>query len=252
MGGHAFPDSSPLDRERADSILASLRAALGWEIEPAGSYWHKATFPDLDLIVSDLQFDARRVATLGQTMAYGFGGAGLRFVADGLAHQVDFFPVVSMEWGRFSRAGAPDSGALRAVLLKAAASTYEEPGRDYHRFHQGVEVFRAGRTLDLRRGLRRIYQHSIRKDRTGFLKNPITVDRAEFVRLSGVQVPEVATITDPARVQEMLLGGQGLASSAAGIAEHMQRTFSPERMRRIVHRVRERGFVFPAAMAGVR
>lgn len=236
MGGHAFTDTIPLDRNRADAVIAELRDRTGWDLEPVGSYGRKQRLPDLDLIVPESQFDAATLRGLGLTKKYGLGGAGLRWQD----HQVDFFPVVSLEWGRFARSGADDSGAIRALLLKAAASTYEEPGKDFHVWRDDVAMIRAGRTLDQRYGLRRIYQHRMKLG-GGFLKNAKTVDRDSFNASFRMRMPGVPVITNPDEVQRMILGGVGHADTARGLWSHIKASFSPERVRRVRAKLKERG-----------
>lgn len=243
MGGNAFPGSLPLSRERADRVLSEVRSVTGWEIEPVGSYGRKPLIPDLDVIVPEEQFNAGALAALGAVKQYGLGGAGLRYVSDGQAHQVDFFPVVSLDWGRWARAGAMDSSPLRAQLLKAAAATMEEPGVDFHVWRGAELVGRAGRTLDQRKGLRRIFQHRIRKNRRGLLKNALTVDQRTWERLFRARVPDVPTITDPAEVRRRILGVD-VDGSASEIARHVRATFPPRRVAWMRAKLRERGFVW--------
>lgn len=243
MGGHAFPDSVPVaGTARADQVVDALRGATGWHLEPVGSYGHKAEMSDLDLIVPADQFDRARLAQLGQTMPYNLGGAGLRYVHDdGAVHQVDFFPVLDMRWGKWARTGASDSGKERILLLNAAAATYEEPGMDMTLWDGDVEVARASRTLDQRVGLRRIFQHRLRRRGGGLLASPKTTDAAEFELLFGFRAPPVPTYSDPREVKAMVLGGPDVDdSSAASLWAHVVRTFPAERLRRIRIKVAER------------
>lgn len=246
MGGHAFADSSPLSEPDAERVVDMLRAFTGWTLEPAGSFGFRTMLADLDIIVLDSQFDRKKIAELGETKTYNLGGAGLRFPLGRKFHQVDFFPVVSLEWGRFTRAGAPDSGANRALLLKAAAATYFEPGVDFEIRRGGKQVFRANRTLDQRSGLRRIFQHRLRADRKGLLKNMKSVDAAELFDLTGVPVPDVEVLSDPVAVKRKILGPapDDVDKSAHSLARHMRASFSPTRVMRVTEALRERGVVF--------
>lgn len=250
MGGHAFPDTSPLDAARAERAIAALRALTGWQLEPAGSLGHKPLIPDLDLVVADAEFALEQIAALGQVRKYGQGGAGLRFPFEGQVHQVDFFPATSLEWGRFTRAGAKDSGSGRALLLKAAAATLEEPGIDFVHWQGDRAVVRAGRTLDQRSGLRRIFQLSTRRDgRPGLLAVPRTVDRSEFEATTRLRVPNVPTIADPKKVLRLILGEEapdGVDESEASLAEFIRSSFGPTRLRRLRAKLRERGRVIAA------
>ncbi len=249
MGGRAFPDSSWASRSTAERILRTLRRETGWDLIPVGSFSFRDPMPDVDLAVREDEFDRKVLDRLGRTRTYTLGGAGLRLVFEGSAYQIDFFPAVSLRWASFARAGAPDSGARRAVILKAAAATFEEPGRDLLIWRGDMLVGRAGRTLDQRFGLRRIFQHRLREDGRGFTRAAKTITGERFVELFGRRAPSVRTLFDPDVVSEMILGSIGVDGSAAELERHVVSTFSTERARRVARIVEDRGFAFSTGRA---
>lgn len=114
---------------------------------------------------------------------------GDEFVEVGGNVQVDMIYTPSIEWAKFSHhsegfgsAQTSYKGAVRTILLKAVAALYEEPGIDYMAFdpHTGDLLIRVGRTFDLQRGLRRIFQYRpLRKDSNEYAKTMRTVDTIE-------------------------------------------------------------------------
>lgn len=253
MGGNAFDDAVPIpDGATARRVFEALADALPWTMEAAGSFGLRETLPDLDVVVLQEDFDRDALDGLGVTKTYNLGGAGLRFPFEGRFHQVDFFPAVSLEWGRFARAGAADSGALRILLLKAAAATFEQEGADLHVWGPDDRILlRAGRTLDQRVGLRRIYQHRFRANGRGLLKSAKTVDVDEFARRFGRRMPEVPILSVPDAVLALILDEPptGVDESAASLAAYMRETFDPARLARVRVKLEERGFEPPAALS---
>lgn len=247
MGGHAFPDAVPMTREAAERIVERLESATGWSLTPVGSFPFKKRLPDLDLVVPEADFNHDALARLGETMTYNMGGSGLKVEHEGRFHQVDFFPVASLEWGKFARAGASDNGELRILILRAAAATFAWPGQDWHLWVGDMHAARAGRTLDQRRGLRRLYQHRIRKRGQGFLKNPKTVDATEFRRLfpRAPRLEEPDVLTDPAEVSQLILGSPGPWATADKLAAHVRARLPEDRVRRMDRLLRERKYALP-------
>ncbi len=92
---------------------------------------------------------------------------GNEFVEVGGHVQVDFIFTPRVDWAKFAyhsegSIGQQTSykGAVRTILLKAVAASYEEKGVDMSVYHPetGELIIRVGRTFDLSNGLRRIFQ----------------------------------------------------------------------------------------------
>lgn len=128
--------------------------------------------------------------------------------------QVDFMFTSNPDWAKFSYysegEGSRYKGAVRAILLSAVASVLNEPGTDYFEYNEDDElIIRAGRTVDLAQGLRRIFQYRP-KDKRGerYLKTLKSIPIEEFkemfpeVEIKGGQV----IIDDPQKVLKVLFG----------------------------------------------
>lgn len=92
---------------------------------------------------------------------------GNEFVEVGGHVQVDFIFTPRLDWAKFAyhsegTTGQQTSykGAVRTILLKSVAASYEEKGIDMSVYdpQSGELVIRVGRTFDLSNGLRRIFQ----------------------------------------------------------------------------------------------
>lgn len=127
--------------------------------------------------------------------------------------QVDLMFTPNIEWAKFSYHSEGEKskykGAIRTILLKAIATTIHEPDKDYFEYDGDLLTVRSGRTFDLNKGLRRIFQYRPnKKDGSGYLKNMKTVS---FEQLKDM-FPEVAirggqmVIDNPEQVTKKLFG----------------------------------------------
>ena len=128
--------------------------------------------------------------------------------------QVDLMYTPNTEWAKFSYHSAGENskykGAVRNRFLQGVAAAINEKGTDHFEYEEdGSLLIRAGRTLDLSAGLRRIFQHRPRrKDDAGYTKNlksiPIEDFKTQFpdVEVRGGQI----TVDDPAKVVKVLFG----------------------------------------------
>lgn len=128
--------------------------------------------------------------------------------------QVDFMYTDNVDWAKFAYhsegEGSRYKGAVRAILMMSVAAILNEPGTDHFEFDGEDLIIRAGRTVDLSAGLRRIFQHRpMNKKGTARLKGMKSIPIEEFkklfpkVKVKGGQV----IINDPVEVVKVLFGG---------------------------------------------
>lgn len=165
--------------------------------------------------------------------------------------QVDFMYVDSPHWAKFAY-HSPDKdskykGAIRTILLMAVAAQYSEPGTDQFVYEDGELIVRLGRTLDLNKGLRRIFQHKPAKAKgAGRVKNMKTVkDIEELKKLyPSIEVHgNEITIDDPQQVLDMLFGGGVSPSdvdSAEDVLKLIKKKFNKKQQAEIFDKAKER------------
>ena len=173
--------------------------------------------------------------------------------------QVDVMYVMNVEWAKFSYHSAGDQskykGAVRTILLSAVAAALNSKGTDYFKYEEdGSLSIRAGRSLDLNQGLRRIFQYlPDRKDGTGKMKNmksiPIEDFKKQFPR---VQVNNGQVIIDePDKVVKILFGG-AITPADVGSAEQVmaliKKKFSEEEQKKIFDIAKKRANGLAAKM----
>mgnify|MGYP006928183148 CR=1 FL=1 len=215
------------DIPRTVQLVSKLSGIPLSDLKPLGSVGKTPTSGDIDLAVDANKYDVdpihqKMVQELGEekcilnkgtkVASYAFPIAGDE--SKGLV-QVDLMYVASPSWAEFSYhspGGASKyKGALRNILLMAVASSYHEPGTDHFEFDPDTNeiTIRAGRTLDLNQGFRRIFQHRPRNKKTNaYLKTMKTITPEQFQELFpdvDVQHGEI-TIDDPKKVLLMLFG----------------------------------------------
>lgn len=129
--------------------------------------------------------------------------------------QVDLMYGGNPNWMKFAYhsegEGSKYKGAVRNILLSSVAAALNQPGTDYFEFDDDQLVIRAGRTVDLSTGLRRIFQHRPKKKTgEGYLKSMKSMSIEEFKQ----QFPHIdvhggnITIDDPAEVVKALFGSK--------------------------------------------
>ena len=164
--------------------------------------------------------------------------------------QVDFMFVDNPEWAKFSyfSAGTKSKykGAIRTLLLMGIAAALNEEGTDHFEYDpDGSIVIRAGRTLDLNKGLRRIFQYRPKKASGEYMKSMKTISVDEFkkmfpdVNVSGGEV----FITDPKKVLTILFG-PGVKTKDVQTAEQVikliKQKFSKAKQEEIFLHVKQR------------
>lgn len=158
--------------------------------------------------------------------------------------QVDLMYTANPEWAKFSYfsagSGSRYKGAVRTVLLGAVAASLNEPGTDHFVYAPNGEIIvRAGRSLHLPSGLKRVYQYKEKKvvgdGYAGPMKN---VSPEDFAKMH----PDVTVkggnllIDDPEKVVKVLFG-KGVTpdqvESAEQVLHLIKRNFTPDQQKKI-------------------
>lgn len=231
-GGYALKDAGVGRIKREDipatvQLVSQITGIPTEDLHPLGSVGKMPDSGDIDLGVETGKYDPEEVhqrmcAELGEDLctynkgtkvaSYAFPIAGDK--SKGLV-QVDLMYVDNPQWATFSYhspgADSQYKGAIRAMLLMGVAATYQEPGTDHFEFdpNTGEIIIRAGRTLDLNKGLRRIFQYRPKdKKGTKYLKTMKTITPAEFKEMfPDVEVHgDEIVIDDPKKILTILFG----------------------------------------------
>ena len=159
--------------------------------------------------------------------------------------QVDLMAVSSIDWAKFAYyyAGPTKTqykGAVRSLLLMGIVSTFLEPGVDHFVYNdQGELIIRAGRTLDLNKGMRRIFQYrqqSASGDR--YLKQLTSVTLSQFKQLfPDIKISDdISVINNPDHFAKLLFGNHITANDldvAERIVALIEYSFAPDRVEQI-------------------
>lgn len=158
--------------------------------------------------------------------------------------QVDFMFTTNPDWAKFAYHSAGEGsrykGAVRTVLLSAAAAVINEPGTDYFE-HQpdGELTARVGRSLDLHQGLVRKYQYRPKKvSGEGYLKAMKSVSPEEFATIHpGVNVKTGKMLQDKPEQVVKAIFGKGVTpedvQSAEQVLHLIKSRFTPEVQKKI-------------------
>ena len=245
-GGAALKSAGVTRVKREDipatvQLVSQMSGIPAEDLQPLGSVGKTPDSGDIDLAVDINKYDAEDIhkqmcAQLGEdycvynkgtkVASYAFPIAGDE--SKGLV-QVDLMFVPNPHWAKFSyHSPGGDSqykGAVRTMLLMGVAASYQEPGTDHFEFdpNTGDILIRAGRTLDLNSGLRRIFQYRP-KDKKGvkYLKTMKTIPVSEFksmfpdIEVHGDEI----TIDDPTKVLTILFG-KGVKPKDVNTAEQV-------------------------------
>ena len=187
---------------------------------------------------------------------------GTEFVEVGGTVQVDFIFTPRMDWAKFAyhsegTIGQQTSykGAVRTILLKSVAASYEEKGVDMSVYdpQTGELIIRVGRTFDLSNGLRRIFQvrsqrKRMKEDKPYYIKSMKTVHTIEELQpaldnlkkkypgqLDDIRLDikdHEIIIDDPAKALRMIFPGSPVqpqqVATAEGILDLIQQRFDSE------------------------
>lgn len=253
------------------SYFAKLSGVPIRQLHKIGSTGKLATSGDIDIAIDTTvhkheKVHAKLVSALGADKVTFNRGTGVTSYAipikgdekNGLV-QVDVMYVMNVEWAKFSYhspgEGSRYKGAVRTILLSAVAAALNQKGTDYFKYEpDGALSIRAGRSLDLNQGLRRIFQYlPDRKDGKGKMKTmksiPIDDFKKQFPR---VQVNNGQVIIDePDKVVKILFGGSvtpGDVESAEQVLALIKKKFSEEEQKKIFDIARKRAKGLAAKM----
>lgn len=197
---------------------------------------------------------------------------GDEFVEIGGHVQVDFIFTPRLDWAKFAyhsegTTGQQTSykGAVRTILLKSVAASFEEKGIDMSVYdpQSGELIIRVGRTFDLTNGLRRIFQLRSERRKGGgegpyvkALKTVHTIEELQpaldalkkrypgqfdDVRLD-VKDHEIV-IDDPLKALKMIFPGSPVqpnqVATAEGVLNLIQQRFTPEDQVKIFTKAKE-------------
>lgn len=205
-----------------------------------GSVGKSDTSGDIDIALeigkyNPTKIHATLVAAIGEDKSVYNGGTKIGSYAIPIAGdeknglvQVDLMYGDDVEWMTFSYWSAGDNskykGIIRTLLLMGVASAMNEKGTDHFEYDKNGDILiRAGRTLDLGKGLRRIFQHRPKKKvGDGNVKTLKSIPIDEFkklfpkIKIKGDQI----MITDPQQVVTVLFG-KGVKPSDVETAEQI-------------------------------
>lgn len=268
-GGAATSDAGTVRIRRSD-IPATIKYASELsgipvkDLHKLGSTGKTPDSGDIDLGVDVHKYDAERVharmidklGPKGGVFNKGtkVGSYAVPIKGDperGLV-QVDFMYTPNTDWAKFAYysegEGSKYKGAVRTILLMAVAAGLQEPGTDHFEFDpdSGDITVRAGRTLDLNAGLRRIFQHRPRnKKGDAYLKTMKTIPMEDFRKMfPDVPVKDgIITIEDPEKVVKMLFGRSVTSNdvrTAEQVLELIRKKFDAAKQEEIFTKAKER------------
>lgn len=268
-GGYALKNTgvTRIKREDIPATVQHVSQVSGIPIEdlhPLGSVGKTPDSGDIDLAVDSSKYDGQKIhdhliKQLGEENGTYNKGTKVASYAFPIANdqskglvQVDLMFTANTDWAKFSyHSPGTESkykGAIRNILLMGVASSYAEEGTDYFEYDPttGDLMIRAGRTMDMNVGLRRIFQHRPKKKRgEGYLKSMKTITPQEFKEL----FPDVEihgndiVIDDPDKVLMMLFGKKvkpSQVSTAEQIIDLIKDTFSEDRTEEIFSKTAQR------------
>lgn len=193
------------------------------DLHVIGSTEKLATSGDIDLAIDSNRFNPEHIDAMMRSKGIvGKYNKGLQVASyaipikgdknNGLV-QVDLMFSPNVEWAKFAYhspgEGSRFKGAVRTVLLSAVAAILNEPGTDHFDYDGGELVTRAGRTLHLPTGLKRIFQYRPRNTAgDGYLMSMKNIEVDDFkkmypnVELRGGRM----NVDDPQKVIKILFG----------------------------------------------
>jgi len=256
-GGYALKDFN-VTRIKKQDIAATIKYVSKLtniptkDLHKVGSTGKMATSGDIDLAVDSTKYDPKKIhhnlqeivpSDFNHGTNIGSYAVPIRGIENKGAVQVDLMFTPDVEWAKFAYHSEGDGskykGAVRAILLSAVAASLNKPNMDHFEYDNDQLIIRAGRTIDLSQGLRRVFQYRPkRKDGSGYLKNMKAVPIEDFksmfpqVNVKGGQV----TISDPEKVVKILFGGSATpkdVNTAEHILQLIKRKFSSEEQDKI-------------------
>ena len=222
MGGYAIRGISvlPIPKENISHMINTVATLAHIPVDaliPVGSTGKKSVSNDIDLVLDSSIVDSEEIngrlskvlPTITFNKGTGIGSYPVPFVyspdqeMSAPFGQVDLIFTPNVSWAKFAYDSPEQTqsifkGAVRTMLLMGVASIISEPGYDDAYHVNSQLVGRVGRTFDLNKGLRRIFQfRPKRKDGKGYLKTLKTVSTIEEVEEgTGIMFDSVVYRTD--------------------------------------------------------
>jgi hypothetical protein len=233
------------------------------DLHPLGSVGKMPTSGDIDLAIDSNKYNTEEIH---QKMMKHIDGKGLfnkgtkvgsyaiPIAGDPSKGQVqlDFMPVQNTKYAKFiyhsPGTKSKYKGATRTILLMSIASSINEPGMDHFEYHPETNelIIRAGRSIELPKGLKRIFQHRPRKKSgEGYLKNMKSIPIEKFKEMfPDIEVADGnVVIDDPQEILEVLFG-PGVRPRDVGSAEQIiqliKQRFPEEKQQTIFDRAAQR------------
>lgn len=235
-GGAALKDAN-VNRIKKEDVPATIRYVAKisgiklQDLHPLGSTGKTATSGDIDLAVSIQDYDPEKVheriitalddALGGGKERYGVFNKGTKVGSYAVPIkgytselvQVDLMYVPNTEWAKFSYFSAGDAskykGAIRNILLAAAAASLNEKGKDTFVYDGEELIVRVSRGIDPNVGLKRIMQMRPRKKTgQGYVKTMKKASAEEIKQM----FPDLEfdgsnlIVDDPAEVVKIIFG----------------------------------------------
>lgn len=233
------------------------------DLHPLGSVGKMPTSGDIDLAIDSNKYNTEEIHQIMMKHVDGQGvfnkGTKVGSYAIPIAGdpskgkvQLDFMPVSNTKYAKFiyhsPGTKSKYKGATRTILLMAIASSINEPGTDHFIYDPKTNelIIRAGRSIELPKGLKRIFQHRpLKKSGEGYLKTMKSIPMEKFQELfPDIEVQgENVIIDDPQEILDVLFGG-GIrprdVESAEQVIELIKQRFPEEKQQMIFDRAAQR------------
>jgi hypothetical protein len=244
-------------------FVSNITGIPAKDLHPLGSVGKMPTSGDIDLAIDSKKYNTEELHQKLMQHVDGQGvfnkGTKVGSYAIPIAGdpskgkvQLDFMPTGNIGYSKFAYHSpgtkSKYKGVARTILLMAVTSSLFEEGTDHATIDPktGELTIRAGRTLDLTQGIRRIFQHRPKKKSgEGYLKNMKSIPIEKFKEL----FPDIEVangnivIDDPQQIVEMLFG-KGLrprdVGSAEQVIELIKTRYSEEKQKDIFDRTIKR------------
>lgn len=256
--------SGRIKKEDIPATIKFVSSIIGIPIEdlhPLGSTGKSTDSGDIDLAVDANKYSIDSIhEKMMQNINYmgtynkgtKIGSYAINIAGDSTKGkvQVDIMPSHNIEMFRFLYHSQGDKskykGAVRTILLMSIASALNEKGMDHFVYDNDILIIRAGRSIELSRGLKRIFQYRPKKKRGGgYLKMMKTISIEEFKEMFPdiVIKGENTIVNDPQEIVDVLFD-KGVkiddVESAEQVISIIRERFSEEKQQVIFERAIDR------------
>lgn len=267
-GGFALKEAGvkSINRDDIPATLTYISRITGIpenDLHPLGSVGKKEQSGDIDIAINVNKYSPEQthdemVNALGQENStfnkgnnIGSYAVPIRGDEQNGRVQTDLMFTQKTDWAKFAY-HSPDEeeskykGAVRTILLRAVAAALQERGTDHFEYDKNGElIVRAGRTIDMNRGLRRIFQYRPKKKRgEGHVKQMKSISAEEFKQLfPDVQIKDGNIIIDDPRKVVTILFGSGVkpkdVETTEQVMDLIKSKFDQEKQDQIFDRARK-------------